>query len=319
MHCELVVPGLFGTTGNPRFAALELLLARGRRQRAAAQTLEAWLQEAFDLGEGPFPAGALTLLSLGRDPADGSWVRADPVHLRLPRDRAVVAPAEALSIAPEEAASLCEALNRHFAGCEFTPVEPGRWCARVAEGVHEQSALQVAGTEPDVRAQGAPLLNEIQMVLHEHPVNEAREARGEPAVNSVWIWGGGRAPSARSAWQSVAADDPAVRGAARLAGTRHRALPRSGREWLDRLPEDGRHLAVLDQLRAPLALGEEVKETQARLERDWFTPILAALRTGRIGMVSLHVPDGPHALSFETIRGDLRRFWRLPKAIERYA
>jgi hypothetical protein len=35
--------------------------------------------------------------------------------------------------------------------------------------------------------------------------------------------------------------------------------------------------------------------------------------------VSLHAPDGAQALSFETIRGDLRRFWRLPKNIERYA
>lgn len=319
MHCELVVPGLFGTTGNPRLAALELLLARGRREREAAQTLEAWLNQAFLLGEGPIPAGALTLRAAGRDPGDGTWARADPVHLRLMRDRAVVAPAEALSIAPEEAASLCEALNRHFAGLEFTAVDPRRWCARIAEGLHEHPALQLAGAEPDVREQGAPLLTEIQMALHEHPVNEAREARGEPAVNSVWIWGGGRALGARSPWQSVAADDPVVLGAARLAGARHRPLPRSAREWLDRLPEEGRHLAVLDELRAPLALGEDVKEVQARLERDWFAPLLAALRAGRIGMVSLHVPDGAQALSFETIRGDLRRFWRLPKAIERYA
>ena len=319
MHCELVVPGLFGTTGNPRFAALELLLARGRRQREAARTLEAWVHEAFGLGEGPFPAGALTLLAAGGDPGDGTWARADPVHLRLMRDRAVVAPAEALSIAPEEAASLCDGLNQHFAGLEFTAVDPRRWCARVAQGLHDRPALQLAGTEPDVREQGAPLLTEIQMALHEHPVNEAREARGEPTVNSVWIWGGGPARAARSAWQSIASDEPLVLGAARLAGARHRALPRSSREWLDRVPEEGRHLAVLDQLRAPLALGEDVREIQARLERDWFAPLLAALRAGRIGMVSLHVPDGPQALSCETIRGDLRRFWRLPKAIERYA
>ena len=319
MHCELVVPGLFGATGNPRLPALELLLARGRRQREAARTLEQWVHEAFDLGDGPFPAGALALLGVGRDPGDAIWARADPVHLRLMRDRAVVAPAEAFSISPEEAASLCDALNRHFPGLEFTAADPTRWCARIAEGAHDRPALQVAGSAPDVPAQGASLLNEIQMALHEHPVNEAREARGEPAVNSVWIWGGGRALGGRSAWQSVAADDPVVLGAARLAGARHRALPRSGGEWLDRLPDDGRHLAVIDRLRAPRALGEDVQQIQARLERDWFAPLLAGLRAGRVGMVSLHVPDGAHALSFETIRGDLRRFWRLPKAIERYA
>jgi hypothetical protein len=35
--------------------------------------------------------------------------------------------------------------------------------------------------------------------------------------------------------------------------------------------------------------------------------------------VTVHVPDATEALSFETIRGDLRRFWRVAKSIEHYA
>src|SRR5437879_10475343 len=38
------------------------------------------------------------------------------------------------------------------------------------------------------------------------------------------------------------------------------------------------------------------------LERGWFAPLLAALRAGRIGMVTIHVPDAPDGASFETIR-----------------
>jgi hypothetical protein len=148
-------------------------------------------------------------------------------------------------------------------------------------------------------------------------VNEAREARGEPTVNSVWLWGTGSAERTRCRWQSVAADDPAVIGAARLAGARQRAAPRSARDWLERLPEDGRHLVVLDALRTRLALGQEAALDE--LEQHWFQPLLAALRAGRIGMVTLHVPDGAEALSFETIRADLRRFWRIAKPLEHYA
>jgi hypothetical protein len=151
------------------------------------------------------------------------------------------------------------------------------------------------------------------MVLHAHPVNAAREARGEPTVNSLWLWGPGSAAHASSSWQSVAADDPAVLGAARLAGARHRALPRSARDWLERLPEDGRHLAVLDALR----VNPDVTVIQ-ELESDWFEPLLAALRSGRIGMVTVQAPDAADALSFETIRADLRRFWRMSKPLERY-
>ncbi len=320
MHCELVVPGLFAGGGTARFAALELLLARGRRSAKQAQPMERWVQEVFALGEGAYPAGALTLAAQGADPGEEHWARADPVHLRVIDDKLVVVPAEAFPLRAEEARALCDALNAHFAGMEFTVSQPRRWCARLAKIEESRCALAVAGMALEAPKQAAPLLTEIQMVLHAHPVNEAREARAEPAVNSVWLWGAGRAPKARAPWQSVAADDPAVLGAARLANARQRALPHSAREWLERLPEDGRHLAVLDALRAPLALAADtVQNEMEMLEREWFAPLLAALRGGRVGMVTLHVPDAAQALSFETIRGDLRRFWRLPRPIGSYA
>ena len=43
----------------------------------------------------------------------------------------------------------------------------------------------------DARALARPLaqrLNEIQMLLHEQPFNEARESRGEAPVNGLWLW-----------------------------------------------------------------------------------------------------------------------------------
>lgn len=317
MHCELVVPGLFSSKTASRFGALELLLARGRSRSAPARRLEEWLRDAFDLGEGPFPAGALTLLACGADPGGESWTRADPVHLRVMRDHLAVVPADAFGLSAEEAEGLCDALSQHFAGTAvFRTCGPKRWCAKLSgtAGIDAGNPLDAAGKEVELPRQAAPLLNEAQMVLHAHPVNEAREARGEPAVNSVWLWGAGRAAHARCPWQSVAADDPAVIGAARLAGARHRALPRSARDWLERLPEDRRHLAVLDTLRA-----QPEGPVVDQLEKAWFEPLLDALRSGRVGMVSVHVPDGAEALSFETIRADLRRFWRIARPIERYA
>ena len=38
------------------------------------------------------------------------------------------------------------------------------------------------------------LLNESQIVLHNHPINAVREARGAVAVNSLWFWGAGTLP-----------------------------------------------------------------------------------------------------------------------------
>ncbi|HXM82540.1 MAG TPA: hypothetical protein VN929_11520 [Burkholderiales bacterium] len=316
MHCELVIPGLFSAPAEARLPSLELLLARGRSSGGESQPLERWLAEAFGLDDEALAAGALTALAGNRDPGEERWIRADPVHLRLMRDRLILVPAAAFALSREEAEALCETLNEYFAGkLDILPVQPQRWSARLQMEleVADSSSFGMAGRELELHLPSDALLNEVQMVLHEHPVNEAREARGEPAVNSLWLWGAGRAPrEAKSRWQSVAADDPLALGLARLAGARQRGLPASAEAWLDRLPEEGRHLVVLDALRTD-------PEKVEMLEREWFAPLLAALRAARIGMVTVHVPDASDGASFETIRSDLRRFWRRPKAIEHYA
>jgi hypothetical protein len=332
MHCELIVPGLFAGESGTRAPALELLLARGRSSSMESRTVEAWLQEGFGLEDEPMAAGALTLAAAGGEPGADCWGRADPVHLRLMRDRLILVPSAAFSLSREEAQALVEAINLHF-GHELWlhMVEPDRWCIRFERRFAFDAAapLDVAGRDVDLTARigGEPgkrwgtHLNEIQMLLHAHPVNEAREGRGEPVVNSLWLWGVGSAPNAaRSRWHSVSANDPVAGGLARLADTAHRPLPASAEAWLERAPLEGRHLVLLDALRAPLALGHsaEYRECIDALESRWFAPLLAALRRGRIGMITVHVPDSLGA-SFETIRGDLRRFWRRPKALEKYA
>ncbi len=323
MHCELVVPGLYAAAAATRLPALELLVARGRARRGEPQRLEGWLHEAFQLGEQPLAAGALTVSQAEQ----ALWARADPVHLRLMRDRLILVPAAALGVSAAEAAALCEALSRHFGALAFEAVTPSHWCVRLSgelEGVSSENPLDLAGREVGLAmpAAGHSLVNEAQMLLHAHPANAAREARGEPALNSVWLWGAGRAPKVPPApWQSVSAQDPLVLGLARAAGARQRALPATAHAWLERAPEEGRHLVVLDALRAPLALSQQAECRAAieALERDWFAPLLGALRAGRVGMVSVHVPEGGERASCETIRGDLRRFWRRPRPLERYA
>jgi len=324
MHCELMVPGLFAASPGARLPALELLLARGRCALGPAQRPEDWLREAFELDGASLAAGALSVLGAGLEPGGAVWARADPVHLELMRDRLVLVPGTALDITHEEASALLGALQQHFS-LEFQAMTPAAWAVRL-DGEFDLDApspLELAGRDVPVGG-GVRLhrmLNEAQMVLHAHPVNAAREARGAPALNSVWLWGLGRVPpGAGGPWRSVSSDDPIALGLARLAGKKSHALAGGAEVWLARMPEDGRHLIVLDALRLPLALGEnaQYEERIARLERDWFAPLLAALRAGRIGMVTVHVPDGVECSAHETIRGDLRRFWRRPKALERY-
>jgi hypothetical protein len=157
------------------------------------------------------------------------------------------------------------------------------------------------------------LMNEAQMLLHEHPMNAAREARGVPALNSVWFWGGGvmDAPRERP-FSSVFSDDPLARGLALAAGIPARALPKDAGAMLAAAGDAGVALVVLDSLQSAAS------ERRAALERDWFAPVLAALQSGRIGMLTLSLPGADALLEIETVRADLRYFWRLKKPLASY-
>lgn len=335
MHCELVVPALLSrwdeAQAAPATPALELLLARGRRARSEARSLERWLVDGFASAGQPLAAGALTLAGSGLPPGDAFWVRADPVHLHLGRDSLTLVPPDAMQIASDEAAALCAALSAHFEGkTQFVPASPARWCARLSapETFTDASALARAGYDVDERLRSGEVpaawhafLNEAQMLLHAHPVNEAREARGERTINSVWLWGGGVTPRELHApWHSVCAGEPIALGLARLAGKRALPLAANAVEWIRLLHGEGRQLAVLEAMRAPTALHDSAagREALAALERDWFAPLLDALKANRIGMLSIHVPDAAECQSFETVRGDLRRFWRRTRTLTSY-
>jgi hypothetical protein len=323
VHVELVLPALF--QADAAAPAQELLLARGRRSDGKAGTLEDWYSDAFDIAGRPLPAGALTALAFEQDGGAAHWLRADPVHLRADRDRLLLLPSAGFELSMDEAQQLCAALNGHFSA-QFTlhAFSPDRWGLRseAAMDLRTRPPLELAGRDvdaelPDKRFHA--LLNEIQMALYQHPVNTARDARGAPVVNSLWPWGAGRLPgAARTPWQSVSADDPVALGLAKLASLRHRAPGAGATSWLERAPMDGRHLVVLDALRPAAALGDgdALARRLRALEEQWFAPLLEALRGGRIGMLTTHVPDA--GASFETVRGDLRRFWRRPRPLSAY-
>ncbi|MDA0225460.1 MAG: hypothetical protein O2975_05020 [Proteobacteria bacterium] len=336
MHVEIVLPGFAGTPPAaaerlplPRVPALELLCGRGRRRATDAGTLEDWLGAAFGLEADTLPTGALSAHGAGL-PTEGLWARADPVHLRLLREGMALMPAAAFTLEDAEADALCASLNAHFKDAlTLHVIRPDTWSARIA-GLGApigQAPRALAGADVDRNLPGGTdaarwhaLMNESQMLLHDHPVNEAREARGEPAVNSLWPWGAGPLPArAAGPWQSVMADDPCVPGLARLAGLRAVAARAGAEAWRAHTPDTGRQLVVLEALRTPRALGDSAAlgEALAALEAAWFAPLLAALRADQIGMLTLHLPEA--GLAFETTRGDLRRFWRRARALDALA
>jgi hypothetical protein len=339
MNLHLIVPGLLWPQdlGQPdaaaRHDAIELLLARGRRATRPGAGLERWLLERFGVGGADdCPAAPYSLAADDRDPGETWWLRADPVHVEVDRDTLWIADSATFGVSRDEADALVARLNAHFApDIAFEAVRPDRWYACV----HRPPAI---ATTPIADVRGRPVqdflprgaeatrwhavLNEAQMLLHEHPVNEAREARGAAPINSIWLWGGGRlAAPPRTPYACVWADDPVAQGLARSAGTHHARLPRGAELLLDAAGETGVTAVVLDALRAAAAYGDADawRDALGVLERDWFAPLLDALRAGRIGMITLHAPGVTRTLEVETTRQDLRYFWRRAKPLAVYA
>lgn len=313
MHCSLFIPDFFSSESAAaanRLTAAETLIARGRRKQAKPIAPEAWLFGRFGAQkQRDWPVAPFTLLADGGSPGSHFWMRADPVHLGVGSD-SLAFDDTALDVSPSEAEALVAALNRHFGDAlEFDAPSPERWYVKFQE-MPELATVAPSAARGTAIGDKLPsgrdamrfraLMNEVQMLLHEHPVNTEREARGAPAVNSVWFWGGGAlAGLAARPFSVVLSENPLARGLALAAG-----IPVG--TTLSALPDEGKALIVVD---AP---------PSAALESEWFAPLLAALEDGRIGMLSLTLGGADSLLEVETVRSDLRYFWRARKPLRSY-
>lgn len=319
-------PGMEQAARGLRLPALELLLGKGTLAESAGETVEGWLFRRFAVERsGDWPVAAVTLVADGGIPGRDVWMRADPVSLRADGTRLVLGDRAQLRIAPEEAAALAHALSRHFRddALEFEPCAPGRWYLRLpaAPAMSTRSPDEAAGRHVDDWLPAGPdalhwhrLTNEAQMLLHQHPVNEAREERGEPPVNSVWLWGAGAVPDrARASFTGVWSNHPLAQGLARLAGIASGPLPCSGNEWLAEARPGADVLLVLEDLRGggPGAWREALQA----LEKSWFHPLTEALRAKRISRLDLACPAPECSRTLTVEAGDFWKFWRGPKPL----
>jgi len=205
----------------------------GERPTAGAQTRElaheTWLREIFSVDRSA-SIGAYNGWTASESdlPADDWIVR--PVHLQLARDHIILSPPSGTALTSNEAEALLAIVNDHFSGREvrFEPIGAERWrlrCAPPLRLVPWSSALASGRDIFEFLPDGEDtwrwrrLHDEIQMLWHDHPVNIAREARSEEAVNSVWIEGHCTQPSAQGApFSRVLAQTPVLAGLARAAG-----------------------------------------------------------------------------------------------------
>jgi hypothetical protein len=332
----LLIPGLCGpspeipATGYPSagLPALERLLSRARVDAQPLGEVEHTLAGFFSLSgtEGvPLAVAPLTWLADSGVPASSFVMRADPVHLRADQACLRLFDSTTFTVAAQEARELVAAFNEHYRQRDWqlhAPL-PQRWYLTLNEApeITTMAPLQLAGRDiRDALPQGKAgatwhaFLNEVQMLFHEHPVNRARERRGDPVINSIWPWGGGYLPARVATTVTRAfADQPLLQGLARLAGIPCRGVPENAGDLMVDA-KGGQQLVLLDRLERHWRYGDPENWASgiARLEQTWFRPLLDMLVQGRISGLDLY-PLGVRCYVINRRR--LRYFWKPDRSL----
>ncbi|RZL31672.1 MAG: hypothetical protein EOP35_21535 [Rubrivivax sp.] len=131
-----------------------------------------------------------------------NWALMTPVHLAVGADSVDVLTPAALNLSESESAhfaGLLRSLWPDSEGWQWRLLEAQRWAighATALDGLSAASIERAAGQPIEPWLPDSRVLrrwqNEAQMLLHGNALNEAREARGELPVNSVWIGDIGR-------------------------------------------------------------------------------------------------------------------------------
>ncbi|WP_028204163.1 hypothetical protein [Paraburkholderia nodosa] len=276
------------------------------------------------------PLAPYMLLADGGTPGDATWACVQPVHVRIAHDHLVLIDPASLELADADAATLYTVARPLIEelGVRIEAPTPQRWY------LSSEAFGTLAGASP-LRASGRNIeiwlpheahsgqrsrawmkvQNEVQMAWFEHPVNEAREARGLPAVNSIWFHGQGALRTVTSPYARVRSDAAATRGLALAAKAEVGAAPATFAALATTLKNGsgtGTTLVELDPFSAAFIQQDwgRWNAAFAQLERDWFTPALTALQTGALAALELTLCGDTGSVTLSITRGDLRKFWR---------
>jgi len=331
--CDLFLPADFAAEvcADLRLPALEKMLARvastgSARTDVSGLPLENHLCELFSVPcqpDAPVAPVSAVFDGLG----EGCWLRADPVHLRLQRDQLVLLPE--VEVDANEARQLCTAMNEYFAGqgLEFFAPHPQRWYVRLDQlpdietvPLSQAAGRNVRGLLPGgaEAARWHRIFNEIQMLLFAHPVNEARAARGELPVNSLWLWGSGcMANMPQKTYDRVSSDEVLAEMFAAAAGIPFAGWPA---QWCAE-KNSGRQLLVWTGLRSALRRGDldAWRAALREFETGYAQPLWRALRAGKISRLQMDILGGDRVRRLLLTRADAWAFWRRARPLAQYS
>ncbi|MCG6117998.1 MAG: phosphoglycerate mutase [Aquimonas sp.] len=305
--CILLLPARALLRGDLSDApALARALGRGDALEEGEAGELGQLGRLFDILPLGLPAAALSRQHDCGDAGDQAWLRADPAFLQPEMNGVRLMAVGELGLRAEESEALAKALMPMFgeAGMPLTAPSPTRWYLQLEKGSKLPAFSPPEMALGDDYGQHLPhgeegrrwraLLNEAQVVLHNHPVNQARVAQGRTPANALWVWGGGALPDqVVSGVGSLYSSEPLACALAQLAGIGIERIES------DTLP-DGLDDCAID-LRGARSL--------EALESAVFAPLMERVAKGKLGALTVDFGDGS-AWSYRRSFG--MRFWKRP-------
>lgn len=293
---------------------------------------ERWL--AQQLGLTRLPQAPLLLACAGDIEAQQSglgWAALQPVHLHTALDHLILTAPEKLNLSTEESQALFEVAQPILAELSSRVLvpTPTYWY------IGDEQVNDVAWCSPN-RAVGRDinmwmpygnkgkrwrqLHNEIQMLWHDHPVNQARLTRGALPVNALWLFGTGTLPALPLAFpfDYIFADDPLLSGIGKLAHTPTGKLPDNYEQAYTYLSQSEHNslnmqtLVWLDALIAP-ALQQDWSawlSIFSDLERSWLHLAYQALSQQHVQRLTFVFMSEQGCLTLMPKASDRWKFWR---------
>lgn len=317
----LPIPAGIQAGDLPITPCLNRLLSRSDRQSAPHDYAD---MLALIAGiQSPLPLATLRYRHDTGQSTEQYCLCADPVHLAPGRDGMVLFDSGHFSLQQAELAALSAAIKPLLKASGYRLETPAlnRWylLSKQPFGITTSALYNVAGGDigQHLPAQRGwrQLFNELQMLLHECDVNQARETRGELPINSLWFWGESDMPTLESPDNEKSATwfthEACAAGLANQL--QHTCYVEPDCQQALAAVANGNVNVVFDRLPASGGCADAASWLAFldHLETGWCRPLYQALANGRLQELRFYLPGYVHVFR----RRHLLRFWRQSKNV----
>ena len=300
VQVDLVLPGLFKLPateidvenfGND-FPALNTLLRFAHKQPNSFHDIDAVLSDCFGFEQSTKIPFASAFAKDKSAEQSGNDVLFRGVHLKPDLRNAFVMPLDENDRYLKDIDRLINGLKELFKeDCDIVDLGNGYWLMRsnlCQPPVHYPHYLSIVGCKVDQYIEQSrsalpwyQLINEMQMFLHAHEVNQKRQTDSQLPINSLWCWGAGDFLPPQLQKHIWYCDDNLMQAYGRRSGILDQPVKNIALAdfYQDALIVD---FSIMQALKS--TVDQDPSSLLAEIERQIFKPLLKAVIKGQVDL-----------------------------------